>query len=89
MANGCGIGPFMTGTSDPLYSACLLHDQFYIKNKKHGGEALRKEQDKKFLIVMLALAGDSNKLKAKAYTYYYLARGFGWIPWHFRKNNGE
>lgn len=88
LANGCGIGPFSTKEKDSFYTACLLHDELYINNKLHGGESLRREQDDKFLEVMLALS-EGRASRLKAYVYYGLARGFGWIPWYFRRSNGE
>ena len=71
--------------------ACAWHDEAYINNKLHGGEKLRREMDQAFYKKMLKIADKKKSaiLNLQAKIYYLLARGFGWIPWYFKKGNGK
>lgn len=77
----CGIGPFSTGQDDPFIRMCELHDKSFVL-KENGEETLsRYEVDRRFLNAMLIRAGDSLKLRARAYLYYGFARAFGAPFW--------
>lgn len=72
-----------------MIKACSWHDDFYIRNKLHGGESLRSKGDKTFYQLMKAIAKDNLLLRIQAIIYYILARLVGWIPWHLNKRNGK
>lgn len=72
-----------------MNGACEIHDERYINNKKHGGEKLRKEQDLEFLKHMLEISNGDESKEFRAYIYYYIVRGLGWIPWYLQRGNGN
>lgn len=80
--DGCGISKWwLTSEKDPLRSACLWHDDSYVAGKPIQQVLTRKEVDKLFLQQMINLSGKSLLLKARAYTYYAIARTFGSKYW--------
>lgn len=79
----CGWGPFQTGEDDPFLPFCHLHDFTYLEHDTKEDGRTRTEVDRQFLDRMLLMATnrDSDWLKIKAYIYWGIARGIGWIPW--------
>jgi len=66
----------------PFYDAAIEHDKAY--DDKRAGIIADKTSslvDTKFLLDCLEVAGDSWKLKAQAYLFYYLCRAWGAIYW--------
>ncbi len=77
----CGVGSFSTDSDDPFSAACEWHDLQYRRKEDKKSILSRKRVDEQFLKQMLEIAGDSWKLKAKAYFYYRVARLFGGPLW--------
>lgn len=88
----CGLKPINTPSWDPMSSACDAHDEFYIKNKLHGGEELRELGDKQFDEDMKAIIRSKPFylrpiLEVQRIIYFTIVRLVGWKPWA-NKSNG-
>jgi hypothetical protein len=86
----CGVGIFSTGENDTFAKECAWHDALYVLRKQGDVTFNRITVDKTFLKMMKEKAGRNILLKAKAYTYYALARIFGrtlWRSGHYENNN--
>lgn len=77
----CGIGIASTNNKDPFAYICVWHDDQYDLKERGMQPLSRKEVDQLFLIMMKSASGDSLKLKARAYLYYWLARVAGGPYW--------
>lgn len=76
---GCGYGFFKTNNlEDPFFTPCAYHDFAYGHKENFDS---RKQVDDMLLSRCLRIAGSNLFLKAKAYTYYSLARLFGGFVW--------
>ncbi len=89
--SACGIKGLRTPKGDSMHEACEWHDDYYIKNKLHGGKLLRKLGDDVFNSAMKAIIEKKPTylkpfLHIQRLTYYALVRVFGWIAWNNKKN---
>jgi hypothetical protein len=77
----CGLWELSTGDNDPFIDACVWHDERYVAKELGKDRIGRKRVDRQFLTQMLEIAGDSLVLKARAYSYFGIARLFGGPLW--------
>lgn len=75
--SGCGISWLWQVTNDPLKPACDWHDTIYEHRLDGVTTPPLAVVDAEFLRMMLNLAGDSWRLRARAYFYWALARVWG------------
>jgi len=72
----CGVDPFCTTEDDPFIKCCRAHDAAYDGLPY---DESTKVIDKIFLACCLDIAKTDKPLRARAKTYYYLARNYGRI----------
>lgn len=67
---GCGWGPFKTGKDDPLYDACVWHDNAFDPNSWVYKNVPRERIDLQFKLQMKEIAGQSfwKNLRRRVYS---------------------
>jgi len=74
---GCGISYiWMLPPDHPFTPACAWHDERYELK-----DCSRVDADLGLYQRCLAVAGDSIKLKAEAYLFWFICRSVGWLWW--------
>lgn len=79
--NDCGCGYIITWTPAWLKEACQKHDLAYVAHDAGTDNRSRADIDLEFLGNALDAAGSNKLRRLQAVSYYYLARGLGWIVW--------
>lgn len=77
----CGVGEIVSTEDPDFQSACAWHDKAYSTSSWAENHLTREQVDRKFLEMMLLIAGWNPFKRARAYFYYWLARAFGAQFW--------
>lgn len=90
----CGIDTvWVTGSSDPFWMACKIHDRYYELNKQGlVVDKTSRRVDKEFLDHMSHIARQYKgikrlRLEVRKYVYYGLVRLVGSVRWGMLKNS--